>query len=113
MDKLTPELRILGASLLSMLVILLWVKFFAPKPPVMPQPKAAISAPQSPSSVSPPTNSGSTPPSAAQTPAANSGKPAAPVSVAPKAASDEHSTVVQNDLYRVEISNRGAVVKSW
>ena len=32
----SPEMRILGASLLSMLVILLWVKFFAPKPPVVP-----------------------------------------------------------------------------
>ena len=31
----SPEMRILGASLLSMLVILLWIKFFAPKPPAI------------------------------------------------------------------------------
>src|SRR6202035_5170865 len=35
-DKFTPELRILVASLLSMAVILLWAKFFGPKPPVNP-----------------------------------------------------------------------------
>ena len=111
MDKLTPELRILGASLLSMLVILLWVKFFAPKPPVVPpQPKPVISAPQSPTSVSPTTVPGQT---GAQNSAAAPGKPAASVSVAPKSASQEHSTIIQNDLYRVEISNRGALVKSW
>ena len=34
--KFTPELRILVASLLSMGVILIWVRFFAPKPPVQP-----------------------------------------------------------------------------
>jgi len=36
-DKFTPELRILVASLLSMAVILLWAKFFGPKPPVKPR----------------------------------------------------------------------------
>src|SRR5258708_17061494 len=35
-DKFTPELRILVASLLSMAVILLWAKFFGPKPPANP-----------------------------------------------------------------------------
>src|ERR1700752_289979 len=46
-DKFTPELRILVASLLSMGVILLWAKYFGPKPPVHPpqQDKPAISAP--------------------------------------------------------------------
>jgi YidC/Oxa1 family membrane protein insertase len=104
----SPEMRILGASLLSMLVILLWVKFFAPKPPLPPpQPKPAITAPQSPSPVSPATTAGA--------PAhASSGKsPAAPAAITPRSDSEEHTIVVQNDLYRVEISNRGAVVKSW
>jgi YidC/Oxa1 family membrane protein insertase len=104
---LSPEMRILGASLLSMLVILLWVKFFAPKPPATPpQSKPAITAPQTPSSVSPANP-------AAPSTTITSGKPTAPVAVTPKSASEEQSIVVQNDLYRVEISNRGAVVKSW
>ncbi len=37
-DKFTPELRILVASLLSFGVIILWAKFFGPKPSVQPMP---------------------------------------------------------------------------
>ena len=108
----SPEMRILGASLLSMLVILLWVKFFAPKPPITPlESKPPITQPQTPSTASPAT------PGSATSPAdKNSAAPApntAPVSVPVKSDSSEHSVVVQNDLYRVEFSNRGAVVKSW
>jgi len=33
--------------------------------------------------------------------------------IAPKADTEERTIVVENDLYRVEFSNRGAVVKSW
>src|SRR6202790_2584125 len=45
-DKFTPELRILAASLLSMVVIILWAKYFGPKPPVnVPQDKAVQSGP--------------------------------------------------------------------
>ena len=106
----SPEMRILGASLLSMLVILLWVKFFAPKPP-LPQPqqaKPAVTAPQTPSAVSPaPTGATSTQTSAAKTPAR------LPPPSLPNPTAREHSVVIQDDLYRVEISNRGAVVKSW
>jgi YidC/Oxa1 family membrane protein insertase len=108
----SPELRILGASLLSMLVILLWIKFFAPKPPVAPpQPKPVISAPQTPSAVSP-TPSGST---SAQASSGKGPSTSKPVSAPVAAISDsqENSIIVQSDLYRVEISNRGAVVKSW
>jgi YidC/Oxa1 family membrane protein insertase len=106
----SPEMRILGASLLSMLVILLWIKFFAPKPPVVPpQPKAVISAPQTPSTVSPATP-GTTPSSSRKNSSILN-----PVSAPVTAISDseESSIVIQSDLYRVEISNRGAVVKSW
>ena len=106
----SPEMRILGASLLSMLVILLWIKYFAPKPPVVPpQPKPVINAPQTPSAVSPATSdatskqasSGKNPPTAFVTP------------VSARSDSQERSIVIRSDLYRVEISNRGAVVKSW
>ena len=47
------------------------------------------------------------------------GKPGAgaasaqPAAVAAKADTQEHAVVVENDLYRVVFSNRGAVVKSW
>jgi YidC/Oxa1 family membrane protein insertase len=106
----SPEMRILGASLLSMLVILLWIKFFAPKPPVVPpQPKPVISAPQTPSAVSPAT------PGTTQSSSTKNSSTLNPVSASVTAISDsqESSIVIQSELYRVEISNRGAVVKSW
>ena len=113
-DKFTPELRILAASLLSMAVILVWAKYFAPKPPVA-QPQAnrpAISAAATPSSMA-----GTPAPAAANSAqlAAATGVPVVatvPV-IATKADTQERLIVIENDLYRVEISNRGAVVKSW
>jgi YidC/Oxa1 family membrane protein insertase len=109
-DKFTPELRIIVASILSMGVILLWTKFFAPKTPVQP-PQAnrpAQSAPVTPGPATPPATS------TKQAPAAGTAiAPVPPVSVTPKSDSQERTTVIENNLYRVEISNRGAVVKSW
>jgi YidC/Oxa1 family membrane protein insertase len=109
-DKFTPELRILVASLLSFGVIILWAKFFGPKPPIQPTPanRPAQTAPAT--------------PGPAASPRANpSQAAAAPVTIAPLTAasvtvrsdSQERTVVVENGLYRVEISNRGAVVKSW
>jgi YidC/Oxa1 family membrane protein insertase len=108
----SPEMRILGASLLSMLVILLWIKYFAPKPPVVPpQPKPVISAPQTPSAASPATPGPATVQSSHAKNPSTSKSVSAPVTAISD--SQENSTVIQSDLYRVEISNRGAVVKSW
>jgi YidC/Oxa1 family membrane protein insertase len=106
-DKFTPELRILVASLLSMVVFLGWTKYFGPKPPVnVPQPNLpAQTAPATPGN----TPAGSKAPG--QTPAAIS---AATATTTPAIAdTQERSIVVENALYRVEFSNRGAVVKSW
>jgi YidC/Oxa1 family membrane protein insertase len=110
-DKFTPELRILVAALLSMAVILVWAKYFGPKPPVQP-PQAtrpAQTAPVAPgqSAASPPTK-GSL---AAGTP--SSLLPAQPVSVPVVSDSQEHTITIDNNLYQVTFSNRGAVVKSW
>jgi YidC/Oxa1 family membrane protein insertase len=110
-DKFTPELRILVASLLSMVVILLWAKFFAPKPPVRPQQQnpPAASAPATPGQ---PANTGMQASKAAST----TSVPSAPVSaptIPAVAGAQERTLVVENALYRVEFSNRGAVVKSW
>ncbi len=109
-DKFTPELRILVASLLSMGLIVLWAKYFGPKPPVQPPQtsRPARTAPATPGQATSPVSNAS--PTSAS-PAALT--PAAPVSVTPKSDSQERTIVVENDLYRVEISNRGAVVKSW
>jgi YidC/Oxa1 family membrane protein insertase len=109
-DKFTPELRILVASLLSFGVIILWAKYFGPKPPVQP-PQAnrpAVTAPATPGPATSPVANASQAPAA---PAAMMRATAA--SVAVKSDSQERTIVVENSLYRVEISNRGAVVKSW
>ncbi len=102
--ELPAELRILLASILSMGVIFLWARYFAPKPPATP-PAAATSksAAPAPGAVNPPGPA----PAASAAPAPAS--PAAP----PRADTQERTIVVENDLYRAEFSNRGAVVKSW
>lgn len=113
---LSAELRILVASLLSMGVILLWVRFFAPKPPV-PQPQAnkpaqtASASPSAPSNPVAPASSAQSPSSSKSTSATIAPAPA--LVIRPKADTQEHTLVIENDLYRVEFSNRGAVVKSW
>jgi YidC/Oxa1 family membrane protein insertase len=108
-SKFSHEMRLLAASLLSMGVILLWARFFAPKPVVPPQStKAVQTAPAvpGPQGSKPATGAGSLAPN-------RTAVPAAPVNVAPRSATQERTIVVENELYRVEFSNRGAVVKSW
>jgi YidC/Oxa1 family membrane protein insertase len=108
-DKgLRPELRILVASLLSMIVIVAWAKFFAPKVPA-PTPqnnKPAASAPANPGQTTPAANGNNAP-------AATSMAAAVSAPVPMKSDSQERTIVVENGLYRVEFSNRGGVVKSW
>src|SRR5580693_4493935 len=108
-------MRLLAASLLSMGVILLWTRFFSPKPPILPPPtnRSAQTGPATPGNpaTSSPTNTASAMPKGSAT--GISGAKPAPVSVAAKSDTQERTIVVENDLYRVEFSNRGAVVKSW
>jgi len=111
-DKYTPELRILVASLLCMLVILLWAKYFGPKPPVQ-TPQAnhpGQTAPATPgsSAATASTTAGSKAAAAPTTTAA-----AATASVPVRSDSQERTITIENNLYQVEISNQGAVVKSW
>ncbi len=110
-DKFTPELRILVASLLSMGVILLWVKYFGPKPPLQ-SPQANRPAQSAPVTPGPATSAAGSANAAQATGSAPAVSPA-PASVTPKSDSQERTIVVENNLYRVEIANRGAVVKSW
>jgi len=108
-EKLTHELRILIASLLSIVVILLWVKYFAPKPPIVP-PQASKPAQTAPAPSGPATKS----PNAALPQGSATGLSAPPaVKVPVKSDAQERTIVVENDLYRVEFSNRGGVVRSW
>ncbi len=111
-NKFTPELRILVASLLSILVILIWAKYYGPKPPEQPLhgKRPAQTAPATPGPVTAPspTEKGSQAPSAQTAVAA-----APPVNVPRISDSQERTITIENSLYRVEMSNQGAVVKSW
>jgi YidC/Oxa1 family membrane protein insertase len=113
-DKFTPELRILVASLLSMVVILAWAKYFGPKPPIQP-PQANRPAQTSPATSGPATGASSSTPGS-QTPATPTVAAAptpAPASVPRRSDSQERTIIIENNLYRVEFSNQGGVVKSW
>ena len=110
-DKFTPELRILVASLLSMVVILAWAKYFGPKPPIHPP------QPNRPAQTAPAT-SGATSASSSATPASQAPTVAAaptpvPANVPRRSDSQERTITIENNLYRVEFSNQGGVVKSW
>jgi len=113
-DKFTPELRILVASLLCVIVILIWTKYFGPKPPTnqpqKEQPAVTAPAPQG-TATSVGTTSGAAKPSAPSIKATE--RAAAPVATAAVGDTQERTVVVENALYRVVFSNRGAVVKSW
>ena len=125
--KFGHELRLLVASLLSMGVILLWTKFFAPKPPASLTKNGATAqtgpatAGSGANAVSGGANATGGPGPTAMAPSkgtANvSGGAGAAASQAPPAAAkadtQEQAVTVENDLYRVVFSNRGAVVKSW
>ena len=110
-DKFTPELRILVASLLSMVVILAWAKYFGPKPPIHPpQPnRPAQTAPAASGATS--ASSSATP--ASQAPTVAAARTPAPANVPRRSDSQERTITIENNLYRVEFSNQGGVVKSW
>ncbi len=109
--NLSPDVRFLLASLLCVVVFLGYMRFFGPKPPVNPpQPnKPAQTAPATPGAVTPANPATSS--AATSAPAAMTASSVAPVLAT--ADSQERTVVVENALYRVEFSNRGAVVKSW
>src|SRR6266704_3021818 len=99
-DKFTPELRILVASLLSFGVIILWARFFGPKPQILPAQtnRPAQTAPATPGPATSPATSSPTVATAAKI------APATTSSIAVKNDSQERTIVVENALYRVEIS---------
>ena len=122
--KFGHEMRLLVASLLSMAVILLWTKFFVPKPPASLNKNGSTTqsgpATAGTGATSSAANSAGGPGPTAMAPSkgiANGSGGAGPAPahapVAVKADTQEHAVTVENDLYRVVFSNRGAVVKSW
>jgi YidC/Oxa1 family membrane protein insertase len=101
--EMSTEMRSLLAAVLCLVVIAGWSLIYKPQqqqPPA--NPTAVTTNPVSPA----PAATSSSAPGAAKAAAS-----AAPVTM--RAASAENSVVIESDLYRVEISNRGGVVRSW
>jgi len=100
--ELSPERRALLAALLSLVVVVGWQLLFAPKPPIRPpQPAPAQTTAQ-------PAGAPAAAPAAPEPPSAAAAPP-----IPAKAAAGEKTIVVENGLYRVVLSNHGAVVRSW
>src|ERR1039457_2226497 len=96
---MSTETRSLLAAVLCLVVIAGWSLIYKPPQPAPAKPGAAPVLPITPAQRA---SSPSSKLSAAATPPA-----------AMHAAGEERSIVIESDLYRVEISNRGAVVRSW
>src|ERR1700687_4636450 len=97
---MSTETRSLIAAVLCLVVIAGWSLIYKPPQPTAVKPNPVTTAPVS----ATPAGSSPAPSQASAIPA-----PAA----AMRAAGEEHSVVIQASLYRVQISNRGAVVRSW
>jgi YidC/Oxa1 family membrane protein insertase len=100
--EMSNETRSLLAAVLCLVVIAAWSLIYKPPQPAPPNPNPA------------PINQVA--PSSGLASAANSKTGVKPSAAGPstvRAASEERSIVVQSDLYRVEISNHGGVVRSW
>jgi YidC/Oxa1 family membrane protein insertase len=103
---LSDEQRAGLALLLMVLVLMLWSRFYKPVVPAKPtetNPPAASVAQQKPATTPPP--------AAVSAPATSIEKAHSTVPV--KGAAGEQIITVESPLYRVELSNRGGVVRSW
>lgn len=99
-------------ALLLVFVALGILQFFMPKPKTPPQEKNHAQEQQSPQPTSATPSHEQTLTSAPSTPAKRA--PKAEVAKVPvKVATGETESVLENNVYRITFSNRGAVVKSW
>ena len=104
--SLSDEQRAGLALVLMVLILMLWSQFYKPpeKPPQA-NPQTAANVQQPPAA----TSLGSAEHTQTEAKSAQGATPAVPV----KQAKAEETITVESGLYRVELSNRGAVVKSW
>jgi YidC/Oxa1 family membrane protein insertase len=103
--EMSTETRSLLAAVLCLLVIAGWSLIYKPPQPPPAKPSSAATGSAA---------NGATNAAATASPTATSAKvtSAAPAT-AMRAAGEERSIVIDSDIYRVQISNRGATVRSW
>jgi YidC/Oxa1 family membrane protein insertase len=108
---MSDQMRGIVFVVAALAILFVWQHFY--KPPVPPPSAKGAPASQASGSATSQTSgalSGTTPLGATPTGKMSA---AAPVNPAVEQASEEKSVVVESGLYRVEFSNRGAVVRSW
>lgn len=112
MNEMNDQLRAILFVLLALLILFAWSHFV--KPPVTPQKPGEAQQHEltSPQSAATPASPGAEaePAGARTSVVAESSKP---VKVPVVQATAEKSVVIESTLYRVELSNRGGVVRSW
>ncbi len=104
MKELSDNARMIIFVALTIIIFGLFSHFY--KPPVQPQPADSQTAGQA----APGQAGTSTPPAQTSASATSAAKPPQVTAVQ---ASDEKTITVESPLYHVELSNRGAVVRSW
>ena len=107
MKEISDHARVALAFALALLVMVGWYFLNPPKPQPPPGSTIAQHAPNAPVNPAAPSSA----PAQPNLPVVASSTGA--TSAAPAAAAGEKNVVVESDLYRVELSNRGAVVRSW
>ena len=105
MKEVSDQARVALAFALALLVMVGWYFLNPPKP----QPPPGSAAVTQPAANAARGTSAAAGPTSQPAPAGSTGATSAP----PLAANGEKNIVIESDLYRVELSNRGAVVRSW
>jgi len=102
LKEMSDQARGIIFVLVAMLILFAWQHYY--KPPVVPPAQKPTESAQT-------TPQPALPQSAAAT--TNASAPSSATSVPVIRANEEKTVVVESSLYRVELSNRGGVVKSW
>ncbi len=110
MSRVSDQTRAIIAAALSLIVIVAWSLIYKPPKPPTPAgtPNGVVATPDA--VVAPPPD---TQPAQSAAIARPGSAPRGPSTTAPAADVAEKITVIESDLYRVELSSRGAVVRSW
>jgi YidC/Oxa1 family membrane protein insertase len=99
------EKRLLLVFVLTFVVLIIFqplLKKYLPQAPAAPQQQSSSAPTQA-----------AAEPSTASSASASTTTPGKPAVIASKQASSEAETVIENDLYKITFTNRGAQVKSW
>jgi YidC/Oxa1 family membrane protein insertase len=108
----SEQFRMMLFIMLALLVFLLTSHYFKPEPPPLDQKVATAPGPAGGTQATTgPNKAGRSSGTSASNSGSGSGEKAANVAMVQAAA--EKTIVIENPLYRVELSNRGGVVRSW